>query len=571
MPHTPLLLPRPRRLAGVSTGPSRADLRRSAVRIDPAQATRPEGYSITVGPESVEAVAHDPPGAFYARQTLGQLQLDREITGHAPCLRIEDWPSFPHRGVMLDVSRDKVPTMGTLRSLVDLFASLKINQLQLYTEHAFAYRGHEDVWRSASPITPDEVRSLDAYCRERFIELVPNQNTFGHMERWLRHERYKPLAEAPEGFTWPWGGRFEGGFSLNPTDARSLELVEDLLDQLLPCFSSRQVNVGCDETFDVGQGRSAAAVARLGEGRVYAAYLRQVLGAAQRRGVLPQFWGDIIVKHPELLSELPRGITALSWGYEADFNFDEQLAKFAAAGLPFYVCPGTSSWLSLGGRSDNAIGNLRAAAAAGVRHGAVGILNTDWGDHGHWQPLPVSYLPFAYGAAVAWNALDGLDVSELLAWTDRFIFRDGTDAMARIAYDLGNAHRVTGLHMKNASPLHAILRRPDPPPGLTVEGLRRAAEYVDQVAARLDATRLAAPDAALVLDEFRHVVSLQRYACRAGLALLAGQDTPRGDESMIENHRRVWLARNREGGLGDSVRRLRQGLRLEPFTPHHEW
>lgn len=76
---------------------------------------------------------------------------------------------------MLDISRSKVPTLATLRDLAGRLASWKINQLQLYMEHTFPYTGHEDVWRDASPISPDEILSLDAYCRERHIELVPTR------------------------------------------------------------------------------------------------------------------------------------------------------------------------------------------------------------------------------------------------------------------------------------------------------------------------------------------------------------------------------------------------------------
>ena len=90
---------------------------------------------------------------------------------------------------MLDISRNRVPTMQTLLELVDLLASWKINQLQLYTEHTFAYRNHPIVWADASPMTGEEILALDAYCRERFIELVPNQNSYGHMTPWLIHDQ----------------------------------------------------------------------------------------------------------------------------------------------------------------------------------------------------------------------------------------------------------------------------------------------------------------------------------------------------------------------------------------------
>ena len=67
---------------------------------------------------------------------------------------------FEVRGYMLDVSRDKVPTMSTLRQIVDLLKVCNYNQLQLYMEHSFRYSGHEAVWRDASPLTPAEIREL---------------------------------------------------------------------------------------------------------------------------------------------------------------------------------------------------------------------------------------------------------------------------------------------------------------------------------------------------------------------------------------------------------------------------
>src|SRR5581483_2674353 len=320
---------------------------------------------------------------FYGVCTL--IQIVEQCDMRLSAMHISDSPDFPNRGVMLDISRDKVPTMETLFELVDLLASWKVNQLQLYTEHTFAYRNHRVVWEHASPMTPQDILELDAYCRARYIELVPNQNSFGHMHRWLRHEEYRHLAEYEEGYTdltehW-WA---PAPFGLNPTDPRSVELLREMKDELLPNFSSSHFNVGLDETIDLGLGKSAEEVKARGAGAVYLDFLKKIHALVRERGKTMMFWGDIIINHPELISQLPKDAIAMEWGYEADHPFAEHGKAFAQAGIPFYVCPGTSSWISILGRTENAMGNIRNATENGLKNGAIGVLNTDWGDWGHW-------------------------------------------------------------------------------------------------------------------------------------------------------------------------------------------
>ncbi|HNZ47258.1 MAG TPA: family 20 glycosylhydrolase [Candidatus Hydrogenedentes bacterium] len=435
-PGSLVLLPQPRLIRSLN-GSNLFPAKEPAVRFD-AKTLKQQGYTLDISEKDITIIAADEPGLFYARQTLAQIQRLYAGSGRIPCLHIEDWPDFPNRGVLLDIARDKVPTMQTLYEYVDLLAHLKFNQLQLYTEHSFAYPGHEVVWKNASPVTPDEIRELDRYCAARYIELVPNQNSFGHMERWLAHPEYSSLAEIP------------GRSDLCPTNPGSIALLKSMYDSLLPCFSSSQVNVGCDETFTLGEGASKAEAERLGKGRVYLNFLAQIYDLVQGHGKKMQFWGDIILNHPELIPELPKNIIAMEWGYEAKHPFDERCAQFARSGIPFYVCPGTSSWNSLLGRTDNALANLERAARNGLNQGAIGYLITDWGDSGHWQFPPVSYLPFAQGAALSW-AYDANRSLDLVKAADLHIFEDASGLLARSAFDLGNAYLQTGTSRDNAA------------------------------------------------------------------------------------------------------------------------
>jgi hypothetical protein len=532
------------------------------VRIDAqAPGIRPQGYRLRVGPERAVIEAKDPAGAFYGRATLAQLVRLHAATGALPAVTIEDDPDFTERGVMLDVSRDKVPRMETLYRLVDELASWKINRLQLYMEHTFAYRAHPDVWANASPFTGDEIEALDRYCRDRFIELVPNQNSFGHMERWLRLPAYASLAEVAE----PQGDYM----SLCPVDPRAIDLLAGLYDELLPHFASTSVNVGCDETIDLGKGRSHEAVEKRGVGRVYLEFLEKIHALVAARGHRMQFWGDIVLEHPEMIPELPKDALALNWGYEADHPFDDEGAQFAAAGIGYHVVPGTSSWLSLGGRTHNALGNLAAAARSGRAHGAGGMMITDWGDLGHWQPLPVSYLGLAYGAAVAWGAERNHDL-DVAAALDAHVFRDGASVLGRIAYDLGDVYRETGVAVKNASVLALLLLFPERPlgegrlAGLEVPGLESARERIRAIMAPLASARSDRDDATTLDAELTLAAELMRHACDFGIARLTGAKAgPRLAEDLrgiIDNYQSVWRLRNREGGLGDSAGRLEKLL-----------
>jgi hypothetical protein len=460
--------------------------------------------------------------------------------------------------------------METLLDLTDLLASWKINQLQLYMEHTFAYRGHEKVWEGADPFTPEEIRTLDDFCRPRHIELVPNQNSFGHMHRWLKHEPYRGLAECPEGIRHPFGSAPEP-FSLCPTDPAGLDLLAGLYDQLLPNFSSRQFNVGLDETLDLGLGRSAEACGREGTGRIYLEFLKKIHRLVSERGFRMQFWGDVMGGHPHLAADLPQDAVPLEWGYEGDQPFEENARLFNRAGLSFYVCPGTSSWNSLSGRTDNALANLQRAASEGHAAGAVGYLITDWGDNGHMQPPPVSLLGFLAGACCAWNveSSNRLDPSTLPPLLDAHAFRDRAGRMGRIAFDLGNVYRAMGDTTRNGTALFHLLTDPGTPPeALPPRGTAEARleDLIAGIMQNISQTRMQRSDASLVKREFNWVADAMKLACRlrparaGGLSSVERRELARDLRGLIAEHRRLWVQRSRPGGLDESCSRLERTL-----------
>lgn len=547
-------------------------------------------YTLTVMPEGVRVQAATAAGARHGLATLAQLvMLTREIA----CGVIEDWPAIARRGVMLDVSRDRIPTMRELLSLIDTLALFQCNHLQLYVEHTFAYAGHAAAWQGWSAITPDELRRVDAYAAARGIEVAGNQNCFGHLSHWLRLPEYEHLAEVTGEWMfdiWP----RSGPFSLCPTEPRSIELVRDLGTQQARCVKSELFNINCDEVYDIAYGRSKLEVERRGRVDVFTEFLRQVAGIARDAGKRPMFWADVILTHADnpahaaqLASLREYDMVALVWGYEPDAPFGEQVQRVHAAGLEAWVCPGTSSWRAITGRTREREGNMAAALRAATEQRARGLLLCEWGDVGHWQQWPVAIHAISQGIAAAWVGALPEDRTKHA----RFVWGEEGPAIAAWLQAIGDVdaplREIAGgfsrkglTRLRNATALFASLHN-------TAGTVREVArEHGEQhvrglwsdALAKLRELGAAFPPCAdqLVADELRHTLGLSVFACeRALLALqepgerVEHEGEPLTHESLAawldifeSNHRRLWLARSRSGGLENSCKHFATIKRL---------
>lgn len=601
-----VLLPRPRHLEALGLGPH-ADACPLAVVADPSLPA--EGFTLTVTEQDGARLAHaDEAGRRYGEALFAQV-LAQPIDGRVVAVHVRDHPDLPVRAYLLDVSRDRVPTRDTLARFVDLLALARFNQFQLYVEHTFAHVGHEAVWRHASPLTVEDLRWLDDRCAAAGIELVANRNCFGHFERWLRHDAYVDRAEAPDGVEVMAGLRFPPAV-LAPSPANA-DFALGLLRELAGEIRSRRVNIGCDETFELGRGVSASAAAERGAGAVYLEHLQRLTEPLLADGYEVQVWADVLRRHPDGARSLGEGVIPVAWCYEAPRppetapdlppalaevlaglgidvdvtgGFAANVAPLAEAGRPFWVAPGTSGWSSLVGRTTNAYANQLDAVDVARTHGATGYLLTDWGDHGHHHPPSIAFGPLVHGGAVAWcvDRNRGLDVAAVL---DRHVFgastrpssgagRSAADVAARgtsgpsvgaALEDLGALWAETGQHAFNASPLaawllpHLPLLATGP---VTPEAAGAVVDRIDAARVVLGEATLPCADGELIRDELLQASGLARHAARRRLGPAGPSPAALREElaALIESQRTTWLARARPGGLTDSLGQLERTL-----------
>jgi len=549
-----------------------------------------QGYRLNIDGHSIVIEAGSSDGAFWGVQTLRQIVAqsgDRKL----PVLEIKDRPDFEDRGLYYDVSRGRIPKLERLKELAEQLSHYKVNQFQLYIEHTFLFHGHPEIGKNASPITAGEIMELDEFCRERHIELVPSLASFGHLSAVLKLPRYRHLAEdwgigrymSPDADKLPeWQKRI--AWSLSPANPAVYVFFESLFGEFLPLFSSNRFNICCDETFDLGLGQSFELCRKRGKGRVYLDHILKLRKLTARYGKKIMFWGDIIRKYPGQLKRIPRDVTLLDWGYDHNHSYD-RVRDFKRAGLKFYVCPGTGSWNALFPRLPEAVANIRGFAAAGKKNGASGLLNTDWGDGGHYNFMELSWPEYLFGAEQGWNA--GADIKSFARRFCRLFLGSESADLEKALVGLGDVaqlqvrkNRSAWQEIFFAVPGDEILR------GTIVDAWISADGKISGAKVKLDAalgrktvrklgqvrqvflshSRSGKGDLLNVLPYWIFAVDTMIHSARKLTVLGKGGRDSKSNrrllrselKSLLGRFRSLWLERNRISEIGITVERYRK-------------
>jgi hypothetical protein len=352
-----------------------------------------EAYSLQVSPKGAEIRAASSAGLFYGVQTLLQMVECSEPQVALPAATIRDWPALPYRGFMMDLSHGQLLRVPEIERQLDLLARFKANQYYFYSEASIELEGYELV-NPDGRYTRDEVRRVIEYARQRHIDVVPCMELYGHMHDLFRVEKFAEL------------GLPRYGDEFDPRNPRVLAVLSDWVAQTAKLFPSPWYHVGFDEPWSLGKigvepGKDPF--------KTFIEVLRHVAGEAQRHGKRLMFWADInqgastLSNHPELVRELPGGVIAVPWVYDARTNYDSFVQPLAEAGVRTVVAPGVWNWNEIFPDYHRSFVNINGLTAAGKKLKALGVLVTGWTDSA--QTIYRQSLPgLALSAAAGWQS-----------------------------------------------------------------------------------------------------------------------------------------------------------------------
>jgi hexosaminidase len=391
-------------------------------------AMREEGYIIVPDARGLTVIAASPSGIFYGAQTVKQLIVGSSSGARLERATIRDWPAMRYRGFHDDLSRGPIPTLDFQKKQIRTLAAYKVNVFSPYYEHTLAYSSNPLFAAPEGAMTPEQVKELVAYAARYHVDVIPEQEAFGHLHHILKYELYSPLGETPHGHV------------LAPGQPGSLALIRQLFSAIDSLFPSRFIHIGADETFELGRGQTAERVRAEGIGPVYLDFVKEIEAALRPTGKRFLFWGDVAMNNPELVKTLPKTLLPVAWNYGADTSFTRFITPYRDAGMETWVAPGVSSWNRVFPNNAVALVNIQRFVRDGQRLGATGVLNTSWDDDGE-ALFNQAWYGVLFGAAAAWQSGES-SIDDFASSFGRVFHGDDSGRIDTAERKLADAHAL---------------------------------------------------------------------------------------------------------------------------------
>jgi hexosaminidase len=285
---------------------------------------------------------------------------------------------FIVKGFHLDL-RIQVMTMDALKAFALKLSKDGINTLIMEWEGTYPFEKHPLI-PNRYAYTKSEIFSFIKYCHDLGIDVIPLQQSFGHVEYILRNDRYKDLREDQKDFS-----------QVCPLQTeQDKALFTDLYTELAATHTSKYIHIGGDETYLLGHDeRCRLMVAKEGKSKLYIDYIKMLCDIVIKLGKTPVLWADIALKYPDAINLLPKGTVFVDWNYGWDMNRFGAHQKLVESGYEIWGAPALRSspdnyFLTQWAKHFK---NIRDFVPASATLGYKGIVMTSWSTSGQYSPV----------------------------------------------------------------------------------------------------------------------------------------------------------------------------------------
>jgi len=189
-----------------------------------------QGYSLKVGRSSILVAGASPRGTFYGSMTLLQLlQVDGQ-TWSVSGVVIRDWPTYQYRFSQTNL---KFAPLERGRNLLRAYARYKVNYVSM--------GDRTDYVDAAVPLIP--------VAEQYFVNLMPSRDY--RMAAMLHYNKGELIERAPDESLESMG---RSRRNVCPSNPKTWELYQKLVDEVVPRFNSDVVVINMDEMYQPDNG-----------------------------------------------------------------------------------------------------------------------------------------------------------------------------------------------------------------------------------------------------------------------------------------------------------------------------
>ncbi len=293
-------------------------------------------------------------------------------------------PTFKTNGAMVDMSRNAVMNVKTVKFMLNKLALMGMNTFMLYTEDTYEIDGREYFGHLRGRYTKDEIRELDAYALSLGIELIPCIQMLGHLATFLCQKSSAPFKDT-------------ANVMLAGADA-TYSLINDMLKTIKETFTSKKIHIGMDETKDIGRGAYLDKNGYREHREIYFEHLSKVVDMIKSYDLEPMMWSDMffrmygeslpgysdydtrVVLPADISKQVPQGVRQVFWDYynsKKDF-YSVNIDKHNLLGDDTLFAGGVWCWSGYAVQYTRSIRNSVPALEACRDKGLKDIFATVW-------------------------------------------------------------------------------------------------------------------------------------------------------------------------------------------------
>lgn len=302
---------------------------------------------------------------------------------------------FKNLSVFLECSTGSTPKVETIKKYIDVISKMGYNELYLGCTDAYKIEGEPYFNYKRGGYTTKDFQEMDAYAKERGIELIASIQTLAHLHFLQRHDCYADMMDTDN--------------ILMVGDERVYALVDKMFATISKGLTSRRIHIGYDEAYGLGTGRYLQKNGPADKKELLLRHLNRVVEIARKYGYACEVWADMLmetdatkVTAEDVKNLLPNNTKVIMWNYCEDREevlreniqtLKKHADDVAYAGAVWKIC-GFGPNLSYS--NHNILAQMQACEKEAVEHYIV----TLWSDNGAWcsiwSALPSLFLISEY-------------------------------------------------------------------------------------------------------------------------------------------------------------------------------